>query len=218
MSTPVGIGTGETGLHLSHPPLCDSLKPPVSFCQSSLHSLSGYGTVSVFLSITPSFFCVPLCHALLSTPAPFIWPCHWAMCAVPVSKTAGRLSSFPSWRMWGQRGSCERYRLGSVKALPVGKLPPPAFLLGSHSELACLALKVLTYMQHCPLAFTCHIFNIIHIFHNHNVVATKSLHSLSFFLYPLFESPSFCHYPTLGPFLSPKMHSSESRQTGQSGL
>lgn len=162
--------------------LCDSLRPPVSFCQSFRRSLSGYGTVSVFLSITPSFFvCLSLYHALLSTPAPFIWPCHWAMCAVPVSKSAGRLSSFPSWRMWGQRGSCESYRLGSVKALPVGKLLPPAFLVGSHSELACLALNVLTYMQHCPLAFTCHVFNTIHILHNHNVVA-KNPCALSFFI------------------------------------
>lgn len=57
----------------------------------------------------------------VSVPAPFIGLYHWAMCAVPVSKTAGRLSSFSCWRMWSQCSSCESYRLGSVKALPVGK-------------------------------------------------------------------------------------------------
>lgn len=149
--------------------------------------------LSSHLSASP-FLCVALCPAPLSAPAPFIWPCHWAMCAVPVSKTAGRLSSFPSWRMWGQRGSCESYRLGSVKALPVGKLLPPAFLVGSRSEFACLALKVLTYMQHCPLAFTCHIFVTIHIFHNHYLVEKRSsLCSLSSLISLVSASPSLSH-------------------------
>lgn len=114
----------------------------------------------------------PLCVALFAmpsspAPAPFIGQCHWAMCAVSVSKTAGRLSSFPCWRMRVQRGSCESYRLGSVKALPVGKLLPPVFLVGSHSECVCLTLKMATHMQHCcsvilrPFSVvpsTCHMF------------------------------------------------------------
>lgn len=76
----------------------------------------------------PSLLCLIPCSALLIASAPFISLCHWAMCAVPVSKTAGRPSTFPRWGMQGQRGSCESYRLGSVKILPVGKLLLPAFL------------------------------------------------------------------------------------------
>ena len=81
-------------------------------------------TVSPRLFVSP-WHCIclsislPLCLALPSQrPLHLSLPCHWAMCAVPVSKTAGRLSSFPRWRMRGRRGSCESYRLGSVKVLP----------------------------------------------------------------------------------------------------
>lgn len=100
-------------------------------------------------------------------PLPLCFVCHWNMCVIPVSKTAGRLSSFPCWRMRGHYGSCESYRLGSVKALPVEKLLL-AFLVGGHSEIVLLALKMATYMLHsfsfdqCPFSFvmlTCHMFS-----------------------------------------------------------
>lgn len=106
--------------------LSESL-PSVSFCHHLLLSRCLSMTLYLSFHLSPFPLCVALCHAFLSAPAPFIGPCHWAMCAVPVSKTPGRLSSFPCWRMQGQHGSCESYRLGSVKALPVGKLFPPAF-------------------------------------------------------------------------------------------
>lgn len=86
-----------------------SVKAPSCLCLSM--------TPYPFFHLSPSSY---PCLFLL-VPVPFIGPCHWAMCAIPVSKTAGRLSSFSCWRMWSQHSSCESYRLGSVKALPVGK-------------------------------------------------------------------------------------------------
>lgn len=123
MSYTVWIGRVKTGL-------CLSLLNSVNLSPLSLSvTISSCLVVCLWhcICLSPFPLCVALCHAFLSAPAPFIGPCHWAMCAVPVSKTPGRLSSFPCWRMQGQHGSCESYRLGSVKALPVGKLFPPAF-------------------------------------------------------------------------------------------
>lgn len=118
------------------PSFCHCL--PVSFCLSM--------TLYLSFHLYPSRLCLTLCSALLSAPAPFISPCHWAMCAVPVSKTAGRLSSFPRWRMRGQRGSRDSYRLGSVTALPIGKLLPPVLLVDGHSDLVHFTLKMATYL------------------------------------------------------------------------
>lgn len=119
----------------------------VSFFSESLCLLLSLSlSLSFCLSMTPylsfhlysSPLCLTLRSALLSARAPFISACHWAMCAVPVSKTAGRPSSFPRWGMRGQCGSCESYRLGSVKASSFGKLLLSVFLFGGRTDLVCL--------------------------------------------------------------------------------
>lgn len=114
--------------------LCLLLSLSLSFCLSMTQYLSFH--------LYSSPLCLSLWSALLSARAPFISVCHWAMCAVPVSKTAGRPSSFPRWGMRGQCGSCESYRLGSIKASPFGKLPLSVFLFGGRPDLVHLDLDV----------------------------------------------------------------------------
>lgn len=141
------------------------LCPPAIFCLCM--------TLFPSFHLYPSGLCLALCSAFLSAPASFISLCHWAMCAVPVSKMAGRLSSFPRWRMRGQRGSCESYRLGSVKALPIGKLLLPVFLVCSHSDgvhfkmATCYSAVVVGLPPFSFVTSTCHML-LYFFFFNHN--------------------------------------------------
>ena len=145
------------------------------------------------------------------------------MCAVPVSKTAGRLSSFPRWRMRGQRGSCESYRLGSVKALPVGEASAAACLPGWRPFWACPHCSengdiyaTLLYFQSLSVQSTCHMFS----YHNHSLFCRNLYLFLELTLtLPLCSSIHLClslSHP-LPFFLLSLSHKTQLPQSGQPG-
>lgn len=106
--------------------------------------------------------------------------------------------------MRGQCGSCESYRLGSVKALPIGTLLLPVFLVGSHSDGVHFTLKMATCYSAVivglpPFSFvtsTCHIFCFVLFFCYNCFPSSLSISRLTFALcFSLYIGQ--CHFMSL---------------------